>query len=663
MAPRSQQLITLGGERTFRPGSRAQAEVAWSRLDRNTFSSLDEADDQGVGLFLKGLHELPTGGRDTTLKVVLNGSLETFTKDFRFIERYRAVEFERNWNALTVVQDGDQVLADAGVGLRGRSIGAIGYGVETFHIRDRYDGVRQVINSDLHVGPWDLVGTASLLTASGTGQSNFLRHKGRVQRRLKPFTLGFQSEHELNRFRSDTSDALLTGSYQFHEWEAYIQSPDTFRNKWRLFTGQRFDEGVREGALARSTLATSYGASLTLAKDPRNRLATTFTYRRLEVLDSLLTTQRPEDTYLARVDYDVTALKGVVVWDLFYEFGSGLEQRREFIYVEVPAGQGIYVWIDYNDNGIKELNEFEVAAFGYEANYVRVFVPGNTFVRTFSNQFSTSLDIRPAVAWSDKEGLRRFVGKFSDMASFRIDRKSGEGTDLLEALDPLGLDPLDSNLTAYNSSVRNTLYYDRTSRAWSVDHTYQNDQGKTLLLNGFESRARERNQVRLRVNATRRWTVDVEGEQERTSVRSDLLEGRNYSIDAQAVRPRVTWQPNTSFRAAMLYKYTEKANDAELGGEEALLQDLGLELRYNAPGKGSVQMTASVVEIDFNGEVNSSLGNDMLAGLKPGTNVTWNLTLQRNLSQHLQVDITYNGRRSEGVPTVHVGGAQVRAYF
>ncbi|MCB0812877.1 MAG: hypothetical protein KDB87_06910, partial [Flavobacteriales bacterium] len=264
-------------------------EVAWSRLDRNTFSSLDEADDQGVGLFLKGLHELPTGGRDTTLKVVLNGSLETFTKDFRFIERYRAVEFERNWNALTVVQDGDQVLADAGVGLRGRSIGAIGYGVETFHIRDRYDGVRQVINSDLHVGPWDLVGTASLLTASGTGQSNFLRHKGRVQRRLKPFTLGFQSEHELNRFRSDTSDALLTGSYQFHEWEAYIQSPDTFRNKWRLFTGQRFDEGVREGALARSTLATSYGASLTLAKDPRNRLATTFTYRRLEVLDSLLT--------------------------------------------------------------------------------------------------------------------------------------------------------------------------------------------------------------------------------------------------------------------------------------------------------------------------------------------------------------------------------------
>ncbi|MCB0779031.1 MAG: hypothetical protein KDC03_05750, partial [Flavobacteriales bacterium] len=166
VAPRSQQLITLGGERTFRPGSRAQAEVAWSRLDRNTFSSLDEADDQGVGLFLKGLHELPTGGRDTTLKVVLNGSLETFTKDFRFIERYRAVEFERNWNALTVVQDGDQVLADAGVGLRGRSIGAIGYGVETFHIRDRYDGVRQVINSDLHVGPWDLVGTASLLTAS-----------------------------------------------------------------------------------------------------------------------------------------------------------------------------------------------------------------------------------------------------------------------------------------------------------------------------------------------------------------------------------------------------------------------------------------------------------------------------------------------------------------
>jgi hypothetical protein len=61
--------------------------------------------------------------------------------------------------------------------------------------------------------------------------------------------------------------------------------------------------------------------------------------------------------------------------------------------------------------------------------------------------------------------------------------------------------------------------------------------------------------------------------------------------------------------------------------------------------------------------VNSALGNEMLSGLKPGDNYTWNVGFQRRLSDHLQIDLTYNGRKSEGTPAVHVGGAQVRAFF
>ncbi len=662
IAPRSQQLVTLGWEERYGTRSALAVEAAFSHLDANTFSPADAADDDGYGLMVRGGHGIPISRTDTSLHLLVGGEAEGISKHFRFVERYRAVEFERNWNVLGADLAEDQLLAGASVGLEGRKLGRASLGVGTFHVRDRYAGWRPEVQSDLRIGRFDLNGVGSWLLADGDRNSDFRRHKGTARVRLRPFTVGLKDEQERNLFRVDSLVGLRIGSYAFHEWEAFVQSPDTFRNKWRLAAGQRVDEALRDGALTRSALATSYSFSLDLARNPRNRLATTATYRRLEIPDTLLTTQRPQDTYLARVDYDVTLWKGAAIVDFFNEFGSGLEQQREYIYVQVPAGQGLYIWNDYNGNGVKELNEFEVANFGYEADYLRVFVPSNTYVRTYSNQTSLALDLRPGVKWADAQGLRRFIGRFSDLASARMDRKTSTD-DPLQALDPTLPDRLDPGLRSYAATTRNTIYYDRSSRTWSVDHTWQSDRTRTLLLNGFDSRARESNSVRMRWNTTRHWTLDLEGERGRSSSASDLLTGRIWSIRNESVRPRITWQPNTSLRAQLSYKRSTRRNSEEYGGELAELRDLGMEFRVNSAGKGSVLITANLIDIGFEGEVNSALGNELLGGLKPGTNGTWSVSIQRNLSSNLQLDLTYNGRRSEGVPVVHVGGAQVRAFF
>ena len=660
--PRSQQLITLGVDHAFGRRTKGTVEVAFSNEDRNTFSKEDDSNDQGVAIMANFEHAIPLSQRDTTLELVLGTDMEATSRDFKFVERYRAVEFERDWNALGKDLTADQVLVGARVGIRGRRLGQFNYGAGTFQAGERYAGWKHNAVSDLRMGATSLTGTGAWLRSTLPTSTDFLRHKARAMHRFKHVTVGYIDEHERNLFASEVPDSLLLGSYSFYDWEAFVQSPDTFRNKWRLSGGQRRERAAQDGRLVQSTIANAYSLGLELNRNPRNRLGTTFTYRQLQIVDSTLTPQQPEDTYLARVDYNLTLWKGAAVLATFYEFGSGLEQRREFIYLEVPAGQGLYVWIDYNGNGIKELNEFELANFAYEANYIRVFVPSQQFVRAFSNQFSGSLDLRPSVRWADKEGLKRFLAKFSDMASLRIDRKTG-AKDVAEALNPFGLDLTDTTLTSFVSSARNTFYYDRTSRKWSVDHTWQNDRSRTLLLNGFESRAREFNTIRVRWNTTRQWTADLESEQGRVSNSSDLLAGRTFSIDQQGIRPRITWQPNTSLRAVLSFKHTEKRNLEEFGGELAVLRDLGAELRYNTVGKGSLLTTLNVVAITYDGEVNSSLGNEMLTGLKPGTNLTWSVTVQRNLSNNLQVDITYNGRRSEDVPVIHVGGAQVRAFF
>ncbi|MBX2973103.1 MAG: hypothetical protein KF797_08370 [Flavobacteriales bacterium] len=662
IAPRAQQLITIGLDHVPNKRTRATVELAYSNEDRNTFSDVGDADDQGYGMMARGEHAFGLSAKDSTLQLVIGAETEAISRNFRYVERYRAVEFDRNWNILGLVLAGDQLMAGSNVKLRSKGIGSIGYGAGTFQVSDSYRGWKQELVSEVRARGTDVIGTASWLTTTNARNSDFLRHKALTQHRFKGVTVGYKDEHERNLFHPEASDRLGAGSYQFHEWEAYVQSPDTFKNKWRIAGGQRWDRTLRDSTLVESARATSYSLGLDLARNPRKRLATTFTYRRLDVPDSTLTSQRPENTYLARIDHDLTALKGAAVLDLFYELGSGLEQRREYIYINVPAGQGLYIWNDYNGNGIKELNEFELANFSYEADHLRVFVPSTEYVRSFSNQFSTSLDLRPAVLWADAKGFRKWMGKFSDLASLRIDRKTAAPS-VADALNPFVDEAADTNLTSYTSSIRNTFFYDRTSRKWSVDHTLQRDQSRSLLVNGFESRSRSFDTFRVRWNTTRQWTADMEAERGVVANGSDLLTGRTYRVDQEGLKPRVTWQPNTSVRAIASFKYTDKKNKAEYGGERALIEDFGAEFRYNTAGKGSLLVTANRVAIRYDGEVNSPIGNELLSGLKPGTNLTWSVSIQRNLSNNLQVDLTYNGRRSEGVPMIHVGGAQVRAFF
>lgn len=668
--PRAQRMAEVGVRHRFSDRSRGWVQVAVSDQDRNTFSTVDDGDNSGLALRAGGEHDIRLDRGDTSLRVSIGTDNELLQRTFQQLERFRTVEFDRNWNLSNpqtglapLVPSEDQVLASVYARLKAGRKGGARIASSTFQVRDQYEGYRHSAEADLRLGRYEVLFDGSALTSSAQGLvSDFLRHKGRYARRVGRVVIGLRDDQERNRFRADSSGQLVRGSYSFYDWEAFVQSTDTAALGFQLSGGRRTEQALRGGALAASTEATGVTGALSLRADPRKRVGLRFTWRSLRVLDSTITSARPEDTWLARIENDLTLVKGAIRLSAFYELGSGLEQRREFIYLEVPAGQGTYVWIDYNDNGLKELNEFEVANFGYEANYIRAYTQTNNYVRVYNNQLSASLDLRPGAVWGDRRGTKGFVGKWTDVASVRTERKTGSGG-LEEALDPFGYDPTDTALAAYSASLRNTVYYDRSGRVWSIDHSHQSDRNRSLLLNGFETRERRTDIVHVRWNTTRHWTLEVEAERGRSSSSSDLLSGRTFAIDQEGGKGKVSWQPNTSLRLSSQYKYTEKKNRAELGGGSAIISDLGLELRWNTAGKGSLQVNANLVDIAFAGEPNSPLGNELLTGLKPGTNGTWSVSVQRRLSGNLQLDLTYNGRRSEGVPVVHVGGAQVRAFF
>jgi hypothetical protein len=445
-----------------------------------------------------------------------------------------------------------------------------------------------------------------------------------------------------------------------------MQNADTTKNRYGINYKQRTDYAVRNNLgtprLVRTAEAKSVGGFLDLIKNPNSQLKLNASYRELKITDPLLTSQKPDNSLVARAEYNFRLWKGFVYSSTFYEIGSGLEIKKEFSYILVAVGQGVYVWNDYNENGIKELDEFEIATFTNTADYIKVYTPTSDYIKVYSNQFSQTLTLKPSALWSNKKGIKKLLSRVSDQASYRIDRKSIEN-DLSKAYNPFLAETNDSTLVTLNSSFRNTFFINQLSPVFGLDLTFQDARNKALLVNGFDSRVNMFKEARLRWNISKEFSWNLSYKDGNKKSSSQYFSTRDFSILYYEAEPKISYQPNTAFRATVSFRYTERKNKAELGGQKAELQDYGVELKYNVLQKGSLNLKGNFIKIKFDGVQNTSLAFEMLDALKTGQNITWGVAYQRTLSNNLQLSLTYDGRKSEGTKIIHTGGAQVRAYF
>jgi hypothetical protein len=126
-------------------------------------------------------------------------------------------------------------------------------------------------------------------------------------------------------------------------------------------------------------------------------------------------------------------------------------------------------------------------------------------------------------------------------------------------------------------------------------------------------------------------------------------------------------------RASAKYSFKYRNNQSELA-EKAVQNDWNFSINWTPSPKNNknnpitlatnLQAKFSYIQIEFNGLANTPIAFAMLDGLQDGQNLLWGLTIDRQISKTIQLNLNYEGRRTgnqQGI--VHVGRMQLRALF
>ena len=648
IAPTKLQVAVLNS--SYKPSKKTTilTEVAFSNNDQNLFSTIDNNQNKGIATKLAWKQTL----LDKKWKLLSDVNYLFIHKNFNTIQRFQSVEFNRDWNLNNPTGNQQQIGID--LSLQKSEDTFLNYSFQQLQFSDNFKGEKHLITSNVQLKNTSFYTNSSFLSNNSEIQDNtFLRVKAGIEQRLlKSWFGGFLNIESNNGVIKQTQEAILT-NHQFKEYEGYIGLGDSTKVFAKVGFNYRDNDSIRTNTFTEINNRKTYYLDAKIIQTERTNLSLFANYRETENAFS-----ENQKALNSKIIYNQRFLKNFITLGTSYETSSGNVAQQDFVYVEVEAGQGFYTWIDYNDNGIQEFDEFEVAEFQDQANFLRVPLPNLQFIATQSAKINQSITLN-ANQWSNKTGLKKVLSHFYNQ--FFLSSRN----ELERARNSFNLNPFNMSKDqqiSVNFTIKNSLYFNRGLQNFSATYTYAKAENKQQYSIGSQDTDNNYQQIDFQHKVGKFWLIDLQGKLSENKLETENFNNRNYEIDVIAFQPKISYVLNNDNRFAAFYHMKNKENTlAEF--EKLKQQKIGIEYFYT--GKSTSQFNANFTTFfnDFSGNPNSPVGYQMLEGLQEGTNYTWTFLWNKKLNSFLNVNLNYKGRKSLNSKTIHTGTINLKAVF
>lgn len=669
IAPKRYQMLTVSIKTNFK-NTKTFFEGVFSNNNINTFSEKNKDNDDGYG-FTAGIDNISTLPKNKNISIQNNFKTEIVSKNFKYLERYRNVEFERVWNRRLDLPEINmnitlpEIITNYNFTIKNKDIFRIDYNAGLYYRSQSLNGLNNKVSSAFNFKKNIIKANAEMMKNSIQFNNEILNNKLynysiETIRKLKPGDVGIGINSEQSNF-SKTNDSLKTGSFKYNSAKLFFENNNSEILKYAIAWEKRYDYLPSIGKLKSSSVSDELKIKIQYLNKNGQRINFNFNHRIFDVKDTFLSKSKTENNSLARIETALNFFKKLLKFNIFYQIGTVQEQKREFMYYKVADGNGIYVWNDYDSNKVQTLNEFELASEldRKRANYIKTWLPVEGFIKSRNIQYNQVVSLGFPQFKGSKRNFKTVLSKISLSSALRTDRKT-TSDNAIYFINPFVQYSGDSLLLTNTTFLRNSFYLNRNSHKWSVEINNTRSNSKNLLVNGYETIKNIDFNINSRVNLSRLYGLILKLENGNKSYFSQLLSSRNYHYDYFSAEPQFQYtsrQSNAGISIISKYYYA-KTDTLKCRNIEA-----GTEIRLSKASKGMFTGNFRVILIDFNGENSSPLGYELMKGLLAGKNYTWNMVYQQRVSQNIQIEVSYDGRKSQNSPFIHIGRVMARYLF
>jgi hypothetical protein len=640
-------------------------ELAASSYDRNTFSSINDDDNNGFARSINlNINPIKVNLFDSDFGK-LSGSFKDRFKDnnFKSVDRINEIEFDRNYNT-TNSENNEETLRELKLnylpidnikifgqyGLLKRGINFESKRILSSAKIENYYKMNLEYNYDL------------VSTDANIQNTDWLRQNGKISYNIWKVQPGIEFRSENKEEALNIKDSLLLSSLQYYEYSPFlllsISNGLSISAKYS-FTQEKVPE---KGIFIEESKSYAHTYSLIFREIKELTSNLDFSFRKKKYSEAF--TQKgfgDNESIQIRFQNKIRLFNKLIDGSFYYQTSSERSAKLERVFVRVPQGTGSYSYAgDLNENGLAEENEF--VPDPYDGDFIQTTRPTDELFPVIDLKLNTRWKIEFNKYFKNKDIVSTALNALTSETTYRIEENS-------RVAEPEKIYLLNFNYFLNDSTtIRGFNYFQqdlhilKNQRELSFRFRYTERKSLNQYSAGLENSFTRQRSIKIKFRMVKEMNNETEYINEIENVNAPVRSNRSRETVSNKITSDFSYRPFNNFEMGFLFTVGRLQDNFPIN--PTIIDENKLILRFTLSllKKGRLRVEAERTELLANTNSNI-IPFEITSGNLIGKNYIWRANFDYRFSSNLQTNINYSGRLQGKGKVINTLTAEARAYF